>query len=1283
MRSCTQEKETKGNHQVRHPRILRMPLLGLAIVSSMAAAGAKDLTFEALPVSAGAVELRWNEAVDAMIERQKKGGAFEAVRRSGGNSGTLGNVPMRRYFDRGLTEDTEYTYRLVVPNGWHYDFGPKALAAAPDHMRVDLPALYSDETGFGFERPGGEVRAVGHEPRPPEYTFVAGAGPFIQRLPKGRYRVTIRGPKLGRVFLNGTEVETKNLGWSDMRSLDSFMFEATEPRLVVDTRGAPLSFLNIVPDAEPVKVLAEATVRTPSVRQMTALVRDTSKPMADRLAALYSLGDMRAAAKEAAPEIAEVLLATETDKGPMHWLAVWSLWKIGPEHVAAGQRADVERALGRFANYDRALLPAAARALIQEAGPDRSLFGQFQMILTAGPPGEKMPPRVSDAAFFGRWDAARGAWAVPPVVQYDFSPDLGETLAAAKRGDYEAAKKNLLAYYRGRSLIPRPDFGSPGETIAGEAALRSVSGITALGAFTVGDDWSWHTIELPTATAAVACLVSDWERAGLVGIRSRESKGFAPRLEIITDNDTYVLEAKEDTTVRAGAHAKENFGTNETLLVQEGPIPEGPNPATDETMRAYLSFDVPPRITTGIEPIRSQRLYLYAKTLGDRKNVSLGVFGLRPSTIQGREQSLTWGNHTTPLFIYKDIEFDWFRPPGAERQAKYWYPRGAFGDGGMYARTGNEQHAYNTLFNSLDFSTKQRPSHHFTMETGWRLRSSHKMLNLLDSEFTTPEVWTSILKAFYENACVLSREPGNAGNASRTIQFGWLLYNTYYPEISQPGWWNTNLERQASNVRNTLFADGSNVEACSGYIRGTMLAMQESVDLVKNVRGILLPGAKPYGQLAEYYMNLTTPAGTLYNWGDGGRVNVREYVLAAGETLNNPHLIYVGSKGERGVEPPYFSRLYPVGKTFTMRTSWTDDNGLGAFINARTGGGHSHPDDLNLDIYAYGRRLLADPGPGSYNSSDPSANWQTRTSGHNTIVIDGGNQARVGKSEIAATANRVFDHVEAWTEAYGKQRVYRRVLFVRPSYWIVSDFIRADGAAHTYEQVWHPEEGAEPMIDPETQRIQSRFAVGGNVQLVPADPAEVRANIGDGWMEGRQAKYVWFKKSPMTGDTTFDTVIYPTPEGNETVVSVERLAVTGPDGALAATQATALKIAIGKERTGYYFQSYLEKPASVEFGGFTFDGETAYVELDQEGRVTYAVLRKGSGLKRAGKPLVEAGKPVESLGAHVEGETVRIETATDATDVVVACSATVKQALLNGKDMPFSRKDDTVRIDGR
>ena len=40
--------------------------------------------------------------------------------------------------------------------------------------------------------------------------------------------------------------------------------------------------------------------------------------------------------------------------------------------------------------------------------------------------------------------------------------------------------------------------------------------------------------------------------------------------------------------------------------------------------------------------------------------------------------------------------------------------------------------------------------------------------------------------------------------------------------------------------------------------------------------------------------------------------------------------------------------------------------------------------------------------------------------------------------------------------------------------------------------------------------------------------------------------------------------------------------------------------------------------------------------------MTYAVVRKGSGLKRSGKPLVAVGKPIESLGVEVAGETVRI-----------------------------------------
>jgi hypothetical protein len=1227
-----------------------------------------------------------------MIERKPNGGVFETVTRPAATAGTLGNVPMRSYFDRGLAADTEYTYRFTVPNGWRYDFGPKGQPAAQDHLRVSGTDLYSDKTGFGFQKPG-NATAKGHDPRNRDNSYIERSSAFIQRVPNGTYLVSAGG---GGFKINGAEVKTEGLPRSIQRLRD-FEVEVTDGSLTVEPRGN-FCYLNIVPKAEPKLTLAGAGCRTFSLDHMVKVMNDLKQPMPDRLAALYSLGDMRAAASKAAPEIAEILLKTEKDKGPMHWLALWSLWKIGTEHVKPGQRAAIEKILARFATYNKALLPAPARAVIQEANAERPLFGQYQMVLSHGLHGEKLPPRVSDEAFFGGWNAASNTWKVKPILQYDFSPNLNATLAAAKRADYDAAKKELLAYYRARKDVVMPEVGPLGETLEGQASLRGASGALLRGMFTVSGDWQWHTIALPSNSVENVYLISDWERAGLVGIRSRESKGYAPRLEIVTDKTKYVLEAAGDTFVRGGKYDSENrrwsgeyvginYGTNDILMVQEGPTPEGPDSVSDQTMRTYLNFNVPASLSSGEEKVQSQTLHLYAKPLGERKEVGLAVFGkLAPSIMQGKEETLTWGNHTIPLFSYKDIEFDWFRPPGGERQSQYWFPRSAFSGGAdHYARTSNEQHAYNAMFTALDFCTKQRASHYYKVDTGRRLVRVHHMLHTLGSEFTTPEVWTSLLKVFYEHARIMSNEPGNAGNSARSIQFGWLLYNTYYPEVSQPGWWKANTERQASNVRNTLLADGSNGEACSGYIRGTMLAMQESVELVKKARGILIPGAEPYGRMAETYMNLTTPAGTLYNWGDGSRAYVRDYVLAAGETLDNPHLIYFGSKGERGTEPPYHSRLYPVGKTFTMRTSWIDENGLGAFINARAGGGHSHPDDLNLDIYGYGRYLLSDPGNGgSYDSSNPSAAWSAgSTIAHNTIVIDGDNQARGGgiKSHMGATANRVFDHVDAWTETYLKaRRVYRRVLFVRPSYWIVSDYIRATEGEHTYDQAWHPEEGANPMIDPETQRMQTRFAAGANVQVVPADPGELKANILDGWMEGRQAKYVTFRKAAVTGDTTFDTVIYPTKEGDQTVVSVERLAVKDANGELARTNATALKIMIGKDRTGYHFQSYLDKPAAVEFGGLSFDGETAYVELDAKGAVTYAAIRKGRSLKQAGKALIQANLPMEELGIRVENDTLRIESSMKTPDLTVHAPVNVKKTLLNGVEVPCAQEDGAVRI---
>ena len=58
-----------------------------------------------------------------------------------------------------------------------------------------------------------------------------------------------------------------------------------------------------------------------------------------------------------------------------------------------------------------------------------------------------------------------------------------------------------------------------------------------------------------------------------------------------------------------------------------------------------------------------------------------------------------------------------------------------------------------------------------------------------------------------------------------------------------------------------------------------------------------------------------------------------------------------------------------------------------------SGGGHGHPDRLNLTLVDRSRRWFDDPGTGSY--VDPSLHWYRSTLAHNAPLVDGHSQLRV------------------------------------------------------------------------------------------------------------------------------------------------------------------------------------------------------------------------------------------------------------------------------------------------
>jgi hypothetical protein len=127
-------------------------------------------------------------------------------------------------------------------------------------------------------------------------------------------------------------------------------------------------------------------------------------------------------------------------------------------------------------------------------------------------------------------------------------------------------------------------------------------------------------------------------------------------------------------------------------------------------------------------------------------------------------------------------------------------------------------------------------------------------------------------------------------------------------------------------------------------------------------------------------------------------------------------------------------------------------------------GGHSHSDVLSLTAGAGGREVLIDPGTFTY-VADPAERDRFRGSAaHNTVRIDGRDQAVPGgpfrwnhKPAVGVVQWKTVperDYLDA-TCAYGGFRHRRRVIFVKPATVVVLDSIEGPPGDHTLEQFWY------------------------------------------------------------------------------------------------------------------------------------------------------------------------------------------------------------------------------------
>jgi hypothetical protein len=367
---------------------------------------------------------------------------------------------------------------------------------------------------------------------------------------------------------------------------------------------------------------------------------------------------------------------------------------------------------------------------------------------------------------------------------------------------------------------------------------------------------------------------------------------------------------------------------------------------------------------------------------------------------------------------------------------------------------------------------------------------------------------------------------------------GLIAAGALFPEFGEADdWLSTGLRLMESAVEAQVASDGASREQTTGYQRFVMELL--TLPVLLGQRGAIPDSptlVQALERMLDYVLYVTAPDGAAPRLGDGddgrghalgsglGQAGFSELLclgallfrrsdlkLAAGAFAESALWLLGPEAAQKYDEleatpPARASAAFPDGGHYVLRSDWTPQADL-AFTRCGSFGlggegfcAHSHCDLLGLELWLRGRQLLADPG--TYTYRGPRRDWFRSTEAHNTLMVDGVEQARP-QGEFAwsqvhdatcldwdAQARAVTGQLEAapgvWQE--------RQVRLDGPGRCRVADSVRGDGQ-HRLVWRYHLAPGLEAELDGSTLRVRG----GEDSMAVVVAPPPVRLALEQHW----------------------------------------------------------------------------------------------------------------------------------------------------------------------------------------
>jgi hypothetical protein len=365
-----------------------------------------------------------------------------------------------------------------------------------------------------------------------------------------------------------------------------------------------------------------------------------------------------------------------------------------------------------------------------------------------------------------------------------------------------------------------------------------------------------------------------------------------------------------------------------------------------------------------------------------------------------------------------------------------------------------------------------------------------------------------------------------------------IKIGAHFPSFKKSKFWCEHAwELSKQHIDKETYNDGTHCENSIGYATGVINQYFNTVRIVRKL-GLEIPDEflKKWESMYLWAVKIVPPTGNYVPCGDNGigadGSLVKQAIIKGALEFNDSYMKYfteqypddvkkiaeeefensaqvLAAYNKVKAEKPLFtSILLPNTGWAVMRHSWEKRSPYMFFDFGWDEAWHSHPDFGTFNIWAYGKPIVTECGRGGTYESDLSKRWYKQTIAHNTVMVDSRSMRKCVNNRLNQWwTGEVYDFADATSDGYRWIGVLhnRRILFVKPDYWIITDFLPGPSyygtsfqtsGYHEFDWLAHFQP-TKLIIDKKSKRINTTND-DANVALIPLNPDEVQVKDSRG-----------------------------------------------------------------------------------------------------------------------------------------------------------------------------------------